>query len=91
MAQFITVCPHCNSALQVQSEWIGQKVECPICHNAFVIPPPVLDRITPQTVESAPKKKKVIITLSIIIAALLGIGITAVTINYLAEEKRIAE
>ena len=41
--------------------------------------------------KSALKKKKVIITLSIIIAVLLGIGITTVTVKHFAEEKRFAE
>ena len=40
MAEFITKCPHCNNDLQVQDEWIGMEVECPICHNTFVIANP---------------------------------------------------
>ena len=41
--------------------------------------------------KSAPKKKKVIITLSIIIAVLLVGGVTAVTVKHFVEQKRIAE
>ena len=37
MAEFITKCPHCNSELQVQDEWIGMEVECPLCKKMFVI------------------------------------------------------
>ena len=37
MAEFITKCPHCNSELQVQDEWIGMEVECPLCHKMFAI------------------------------------------------------
>ena len=41
--------------------------------------------------KSALKKKKVIITLSIIIAVLLVGGVTAVTVKHFVEQKRIAE
>ena len=37
MAEFITKCPHCNNDLQVQDEWIGMEVECPLCHKMFAI------------------------------------------------------
>ena len=37
MAEFITKCPHCNSDLQAQEEWIGMTVECPVCKMKFVI------------------------------------------------------
>ena len=37
MAEFITKCPQCNSDLQVQDEWVGMKVECPLCHKMFAI------------------------------------------------------
>ena len=37
MAIFITKCPHCNAELQAQDEWVGMAVECPACHNTFII------------------------------------------------------
>ena len=37
MAEFITKCPHCNSDLQVQDEWVGMEVECPECNAVFEI------------------------------------------------------
>ena len=37
MAAFNTKCPHCNAELQVQEEWIGMEVECPMCKDKFVI------------------------------------------------------
>ena len=37
MAEFITKCPHCNSDLQAQEEWIGMTVECPQCQKTFTI------------------------------------------------------
>ena len=37
MAEFITKCPHCNNDLQVQDEWIGMDLECPLCHKIFAI------------------------------------------------------
>ena len=33
MAEFITKCPHCNSNLRVQDEWLGMKVKCPKCQK----------------------------------------------------------
>ena len=38
MAEFITKCPHCNTELQAQEEWIGMTVECPECQKTFIIP-----------------------------------------------------
>ena len=38
MAEFETKCPHCQSALNVQDEWIGMEVECPLCKQNFTIP-----------------------------------------------------
>lgn len=32
------LCPHCNSLLDAEEETAGINVECPICHNMFVVP-----------------------------------------------------
>lgn len=40
MAEFITKCPHCNNDLQVQDEWDGIEVECPICSKTFTVRKP---------------------------------------------------
>ena len=40
MAEFITKCPHCNNNLQVQDEWDGIEVECPICSKTFTVRKP---------------------------------------------------
>ena len=37
MAEFITKCPHCNSELQVQDEWIGMEIECPQCEEKICL------------------------------------------------------
>ena len=37
MAEFITKCPHCETVLQAQEEWIGMAVECPQCQKTFII------------------------------------------------------
>ena len=37
MSEFETNCPHCNATLNVQDEWIGMNVECPLCKKHFVI------------------------------------------------------
>jgi len=35
MSKCIVKCPHCNTALMLQSEFIGAKVECSHCGNKF--------------------------------------------------------
>lgn len=37
MAEFITKCPHCNSELQVQDEWIGMEIKCLQCEEKFCL------------------------------------------------------
>jgi len=41
MAEFTTACPHCNTELQAQTEWIGMEAECTECQTSFVIQAPV--------------------------------------------------
>ena len=38
MAEFETKCPHCQSILSVQDDWIGMEVECPTCKQTFTVP-----------------------------------------------------
>jgi len=37
MAEFETKCPHCQSILSVQDDWIGMEVECPACQKNFTV------------------------------------------------------
>ena len=52
-AVFSIDCPHCGGALEVQDEWRGMEVSCPLCAKPFVIPaqeipqPPPVRRATP--------------------------------------------
>jgi len=39
MAAYDINCPHCGGTLEVQEDWSGVETECPLCQNAFVIPP----------------------------------------------------
>jgi hypothetical protein len=43
MAEFNTTCPHCETVLQAQEEWIGMTVECPQCQKTFTISVPNTD------------------------------------------------
>ena len=36
-AAFEMKCPHCSTAAEVQSEWIGMEVECPLCKKTFTV------------------------------------------------------
>lgn len=37
MAEFNTHCPHCNTELVAEEDWIGMEVECPFCKKNFTI------------------------------------------------------
>ena len=37
MAEFIQTCPHCNTDLQMQDEWICMEVACPTCQNKLIV------------------------------------------------------
>ena len=39
MAMYNISCPKCGGTLEVQEDWSGMETECPLCRNAFVIPP----------------------------------------------------
>ena len=57
-------CPHCNNTLEIQSEWAGMNLTCPVCNQIFICPqlsapkppafqaPPIMtqDRFVPQTI-----------------------------------------
>lgn len=47
MGTFNTNCPHCNGELEVQDEYIGMTLECPLCQSEFVL----------QKKETAPTEK----------------------------------
>lgn len=37
MAEFTTKCPHCNTELVAEEDWIGMEVECPSCQQSFTV------------------------------------------------------
>lgn len=37
MAAFISQCPHCQSDLRLQDDYIGMVVECPVCSKSFCV------------------------------------------------------
>ena len=37
MAEFTTKCPHCNTELVAEKDWIGMEVECPSCKQTFTV------------------------------------------------------
>ena len=45
MAEFITKCPHCQNDLQVEDEWDGMDVDCPICSKTFTVRKPSAKRV----------------------------------------------
>ena len=89
MAEFITKCPHCSTDLQAQEEWIGMEVECPICHNTFVIANPTAVPDSKKT-SNAGKNKKIIL-ISTIIVVVGVVTITAICLsNCGGNEKKAA-
>ena len=37
---FKSNCPHCQTQLDLEREWIGMEVDCPECQNSFTVPEP---------------------------------------------------
>ena len=37
---FVYQCPHCQEPLEVQEEWVGMEMRCPICSTPSVVPAP---------------------------------------------------
>ena len=48
MATFKQNCPHCQSELELENQWIGMEAECPECQQSFKVNPPA---------QSAPKRQ----------------------------------
>ena len=40
MATFKSNCPHCQSELELETDWIGMEAECPECMNPFTVTAP---------------------------------------------------
>src|SRR5947209_19734868 len=40
-------CPLCAGVIQVDSDWAGREVACPLCGGAFVVPPQATSYSTP--------------------------------------------
>ena len=47
-------CPMCHNSLEGESEWCGQKAQCPYCQNEFVIPESTPDNNTTAPLETPP-------------------------------------
>ena len=62
MAQIRIKCPHCQSEMEGEEEWIGQEAACPFCQKNFVIS---RDPVRPTLVRPAvpPKSGKKIVFL----------------------------
>ncbi|WP_425616930.1 hypothetical protein NA78x_000594 [Anatilimnocola sp. NA78] len=39
MTAVTLACPHCAGNIQVDTDYAGQQVGCPLCHNALMLPP----------------------------------------------------
>ena len=60
MASFMLFCPHCNNMLNIEEEWRGMEVSCPLCSKKFTVPgntSPVAAPI-PVKLPHAPAKKR---------------------------------
>ena len=47
----VAFCPHCRTELNVQPEWQGMELDCPVCHRRFVCqiaPPQGMAAVQPQ-------------------------------------------
>ena len=48
----------CHNTLEGESEWCGQKAQCPYCQHDFVIPEATPENGTPTAPEQPPTPKK---------------------------------
>ena len=65
-------CPHCNTQLEIQEQWIGMECECPQCRQKFVVPPPAetppsYRRSTPPPSRSHMSSKKALFVLLLLV------------------------
>lgn len=42
MAETTIICPHCQQELSIDEQYFGIEVECPECHNNFIIEKPAM-------------------------------------------------
>ncbi len=49
MAAFIVQCPHCNTELQMQEEWIGLEISCPECSRVLTVNKPESDALPEES------------------------------------------
>lgn len=73
MAEFITKCPHCNNDLQVQDEWLGMELECPMCKNKFCLSSPTA--VQPPPAPKTLNRKKIVILLAISVVVILAVTV----------------
>jgi pullulanase len=45
-------CPHCGQNLEMDESWAGNSLECPSCHQAFIVPAAESGMPEPATAES---------------------------------------
>ena len=47
--QFTATCPHCQTQLQLNSDWIGMSVKCSQCNNEFRVEAPAAPQASPTS------------------------------------------
>jgi TM2 domain-containing membrane protein YozV len=51
---FKSNCPHCQTQLDLERDWIGMEVDCPECGKSFTVRPPVVQKPIPSSVPEQP-------------------------------------
>ena len=87
-------CPHCQSTLEIQEEWLGMEISCSVCGKNFTASPAV--QVTPAVqvnqVQQAVQPKKVGMIVSWVlfgISALINIGCAISWVIFLLTENEL--
>ena len=70
MSEFKFFCPQCGQRIQCDISYSGRQINCPVCQQAIVVPPPPrADGATPVPVKSQILRKVLVITASVVVLA----------------------
>ena len=75
MAEFKFFCPQCGQRIQCDISYSGRQINCPVCQQAIVVPPPPrADGATPVPVKPQTLRKALVIAASVFALAILVVG-----------------
>ena len=58
MSEFQFNCPECNSLIQAEEEWRGQKSQCPVCGKEIIIQPKIELKVVKEVSQESKKSEQ---------------------------------